>query len=174
MKKQVLTVYVCEHCGKISRSAGALTLHERWCKKNPAMRPLCYNCKNYYEAEPDDTQPITITRSMQNPFFGEIISTKEISTKVFRKNKCTCLSVYLFNGCRMYEDTKQALMGKDLWHQMPTEATGCEHFKKGTPQQPAVPFDNPVNVSIPEPLQKQFKQAIEDTAYDIGNPDLPF
>lgn len=167
MKKQVLTVYVCDHCGKISRSAGALTLHERWCKKNPAMRPLCYNCKNYYKTTVGDEQSITFIS--HDPNFGEIQS-----MKFFQKNKCTCLSVYLFNGCRMYEETKQALMGKDLWHQMPTEATGCEHFKKGTPQQPAVPFDNPVNVSIPEPLQKQFKQAIEDTAYDIGNPDLPF
>lgn len=168
MKKQVLTVYVCDHCGKISRSAGALTLHERCCKKNPAMRPLCYNCKNYYKTTAGDEQPITTTR--WDPSFGEIISTKE-----FRKNQCSFLMVYLFNGCKMYDETKKALlMGKDKWHQMPTETTGCEHFKKGTHPQPASPFVNPVNVSIPEPLQNQFKQAIEDTAYDIGNPDLPF
>lgn len=164
MKKQVLTVYVCDHCGKISRSAGALTLHERRCKKNPAMRPLCYNCKNYYKTTVGDEQSITFIS--HDPNFGEIQS-----MKFFQKNKCTCLSVYLFNGCRMYEETKQALMGKDLWRQMPTETTGCEHFKKGTPQQPAIPFVNPVNVSIPDKFQKEI-DAI--TAYNEDNGNLPF
>lgn len=143
MKKQVLTVYVCDHCGKISRSAGALTLHERCCKKNPAMRPLCYGCK-FFESSADTEN---VPCYYGDPWEGETI------TFTLTPNRCIKKGCKLYNGLRWRKERlTQIKTNLYQYAPMPSVADGCEHFKKGTPQQPAVPFDNPVNVSIPEPL----------------------
>ena len=58
MKLYEKKVYECEHCGKISKSAGAMTLHERRCRKNPNIRPLCWKCKHCH-TEYNGLEPAT-------------------------------------------------------------------------------------------------------------------
>lgn len=36
-------IFVCEHCGKKQFRKGDMTVHERWCKKNPNNKHSCYN-----------------------------------------------------------------------------------------------------------------------------------
>ena len=44
MKKSIETVYRCDYCTKISKSAGAMIQHEKYCKKNPEFIHPCFMC----------------------------------------------------------------------------------------------------------------------------------
>lgn len=38
-------VYECEHCGRISKSKGGTSNHERLCRHNPINQSCCTSCK---------------------------------------------------------------------------------------------------------------------------------
>ena len=42
MKTETRKVYQCDHCSKRMLSAGAMSYHEKWCKKNPHNRHKCF------------------------------------------------------------------------------------------------------------------------------------
>lgn len=42
MKTETRKVYECDHCGRRMLSAGAMSYHEKWCKKNPHNRHKCF------------------------------------------------------------------------------------------------------------------------------------
>lgn len=39
------TVYECEYCGRISKSKGGTSNHERLCRHNPINQSCCTSCK---------------------------------------------------------------------------------------------------------------------------------
>lgn len=46
MKIQQETIFRCEHCNRAMFGKGAMSLHERMCKKNPKNRHQCFKyCK---------------------------------------------------------------------------------------------------------------------------------
>ena len=72
MKKAIEAIYKCDYCTKISKSAGAMVRHEKYCNKNPQFYHPCFTCKNlkrkvveltihsHSEFEEDSTQIGTI------------------------------------------------------------------------------------------------------------------
>lgn len=46
MIKSVETIFKCDHCNKISRSAGAMSRHEKYCNKNPEFHHPCFFCSH--------------------------------------------------------------------------------------------------------------------------------
>jgi hypothetical protein len=40
------TVFKCSYCSKVSLSAGAIAIHEKYCRKNPNYNPPCLFCKH--------------------------------------------------------------------------------------------------------------------------------
>ena len=39
------TIYECEYCGRISKSKGGTSNHERLCRHNPINQSCCTSCK---------------------------------------------------------------------------------------------------------------------------------
>ena len=56
MKKTTETVYSCEHCGKKMFSAGAMSLHERMCRRNPNNMHRCFAICKHCTKEYQDTK----------------------------------------------------------------------------------------------------------------------
>lgn len=120
MKKQVLTVYVCDHCGKISRSAGALTLHERYCKKNPHNNAICYEC-NFYEGSAD-TEDVPC-------YYGDPLE-GETTTFTLTPNRCIKKGCKLYNGLRWRKERlKQIKSNCHNYAPMPSVLDGCPHYE---------------------------------------------
>lgn len=54
MKIIETTIYVCDHCKKKQYRKGDMTLHEKWCKKNPANKHMCFEfCKHLIKSDRD-------------------------------------------------------------------------------------------------------------------------
>ncbi len=59
MKKIIMPVFTCDHCGKIYKLAPTCMKHEECCRKNPLNQHPCFNCKHlerkkstaYYESQ---------------------------------------------------------------------------------------------------------------------------
>ncbi len=118
--KQV-TAYRCQHCGKLFMRDYNCRKHEPQCTKNPLVRPLCYDCKFYQNA--DDREEVKI---WVDSYFGE-----QCYTKQFYPNKCTHpdKDCKLFANIHVSEDTYIALTEED-WEAMPTPKEKCPYFEQ--------------------------------------------
>ena len=83
MKKSIETVYRCDHCTKISKSAGAMIQHEKYCKKNPEFIHPCFMCLHL------ESNKVVLDSYYEDPFsacktYGNFTSTE------FYCNKLAC------------------------------------------------------------------------------------
>lgn len=121
MKIYTKTVYECAYCGKISKNAGGMGNHEHRCRKNPNIRPRCFDCK-HYEGIISDTDKIDFLW-YRNVFFEEERLRK--MTPVF----CKIDNKRMFNHFGVkYEELEIALLDAD-WKLMPTIAEGCPNYE---------------------------------------------
>lgn len=113
MKKSIETVYKCDHCTKISKSAGAMIQHEKYCKKNPEFIHPCFMCTNLVskEVKLDSYRADPITGAPE--FVGNFTSTE------FYCNKLEC---YLHPKKSELSRVKEA--AENYGDAMPKE---CEH-----------------------------------------------
>ena len=114
MRIETRKVYVCEHCGRLCKTAGACGNHERNCKKNPSNIVLCFSCKNYKQTfgnKPIETE------------HGEI---DRMSCKVLDK---FLLSPNYLRGKWVSVDDMQGCNGEEVVL-CPTVAQGCCHYKE--------------------------------------------
>lgn len=126
MKLYEKKVYECEYCGKISKSAGAMTLHERRCRKNPNVRPLCWKCKHCHSEYNGLEQKTEAIEWLQGYTYtgGEIEGSCVLNVVV-----CDCDKKKMFNTLGIKnENLQEELLNRD-WKCSPTESEGCEHFK---------------------------------------------
>lgn len=121
MEKTTATVYKCDFCNRVSLFAGGLARHEKFCKHNPKNRVLCYHCKHYEDT--DEIETVSVFFGMTP--YGEIEEKKD-----FHPNRCAKHDIKLFNGCKMWDETKEALLADGEWAEMPTVANGCNDFEK--------------------------------------------
>ena len=84
MKKSIETVYRCDHCTKISKSAGAMIQHEKYCKKNPEFIHPCFTCTNLvskrvelesYQDDPLSGEPVFVGNSTSTEFICKKLGT---------------------------------------------------------------------------------------------------
>lgn len=55
MKEEIRKVYHCDFCKRVSTNRGAMVIHEKACKKNPANIPLCFGCYWFNESDWEET-----------------------------------------------------------------------------------------------------------------------
>lgn len=70
MKKSIETVYKCDHCTKISKSAGAMIQHEKYCKKNPEFIHPCFMCTHL------EAKRVELESYKDDPVLGYFTSTE--------------------------------------------------------------------------------------------------
>lgn len=106
-------IYQCEHCGKVSLNAGALSRHERLCHSNPKNQPQCWQwCKHFTDT-------------------GE---KKEVWKNDWQSSKvpirrCEAKNVNLFTPlCSEWKKEELRNIDDENWGQMPSVIDGCEHF----------------------------------------------
>ena len=106
-------VYQCEHCGKVSLGAGAMSRHERVCHENPKNKPQCWEfCKHFSES--DEKQ--------------EVWKNDWCSSRV-RKRKCEARNCFLLTPlCSEWKKEELRNIDDADWQQMPSIVEGCEHF----------------------------------------------
>ena len=113
MKKSIETVYKCDHCTKISKSAGAMIQHEKYCKKNPEFRHPCFMCLHL------ESNKVVLDSYYDDPFSGEpILGGNFTSTKFY----CNKREVYLHPKKSELSRVKYA--AENYGDAMPKE---CEH-----------------------------------------------
>ena len=83
MKKSVETVYNCDHCTKISKSAGAMIQHEKYCKKNPEFMHPCFMCTHLEAKRVELESYRDVLESYRDvPILGYFTSTEFICKKL--------------------------------------------------------------------------------------------
>ena len=117
MKQETIKAYCCEFCGKISRSAGAISQHERRCRKNPRTAAICYKCEYYIQAEIDDLEDVDVT-----------VGEGDIKTFVMNRNKCGRKLTKIFNGLKWNKNTLEIFLRQGSYQPMPSIADGCPYF----------------------------------------------
>ena len=70
MKKSIETVYKCDHCTKISKPAGAMIQHEKYCKKNPEFMHPCFMCTQLV------SKRVELNSHQDKPIFAYFTSTE--------------------------------------------------------------------------------------------------
>lgn len=120
--KQV-TAYRCQHCGKLFMRDYNCRKHEPQCTKNPLVRPLCYDCKFYEQADYNNKEEVKIW--YDDGFGGDY------TTKSFAPNKCAHpeKGCKLFANIHMGEDTYISLTDEG-WEAMPTPKEKCPYFEQ--------------------------------------------
>ena len=79
MKTETRKVYQCEYCGKRMLSAGAMSYHERWCKKKPENRHKCFELCSHLKR--------TLNMYTQNIEF-QCLKTKEFMYSYHLEKRC--------------------------------------------------------------------------------------
>ena len=115
--------YKCEYCGKIYLKMTACHIHETTrCNRNPFIRPYCYSCQHYYEAQCNDVEGI-VWRSDDSKWYRE-------NYKNFTVNKCK----HPDNERKLFNDVNLSSAMKDGLHradfkEMPTKKNGgCKFY----------------------------------------------
>ena len=118
--KQV-QAYRCEHCGKLYLKKSACLEHEEHrCPRNPEIRPLCYDCKNYQRSMEADNQE-RISYFIDTPW-GDVESCKK-----FDPNRCAIANQKLYNNIKLSDEITDALNEAD-YRAMPLPKDGCRLF----------------------------------------------
>jgi len=116
-----IKVYQCEHCGKVSLNAGALSRHERLCHENPKNKPQCWEfCVHYTQT--DEKQEVEKAPGL----------TSRVPVRVCEAKNCLLFTPL----CAEWKKEELRNIDDDNWEQMPSIVEGCEHFHN--PE-----FDNP-------------------------------
>lgn len=122
MKLYQKKVYECEHCGKISKSAGGMAVHEKTCRRNPNVRPLCWGCRHFDDAYDKEKEHVTFITF--DAWDGEYPHKADM-----KPSKC------LIDGCKLYnrigvhcEELEIALQDGD-WRCCPSVSEGCPNFE---------------------------------------------
>lgn len=90
MKEATMKVYCCEHCNFVSRFAAATIRHEKFCKKNSNVKPLCYKCKHMYSSGDIECSGILYSRDYrQVKLDGQVVN--------FKALKCECKKTKFFD-----------------------------------------------------------------------------
>ena len=106
-------IYQCEHCGKVSLNAGALSQHEKKCHENPKNKPQCWEwCKHYTKT--DEKQEVEKAPGL----------TSKVPIRKCDAKKC-CLFTPL---CSEWKKEELRNIDEVNWEQMPSIVEGCEHF----------------------------------------------
>lgn len=116
------TVYKCEHCNKVSLSAGAMKKHECACTKNPTNIPMCDDC--HWIDYPHDANYDPIRKR-----FG--VTLHEGSEGEYRKQYDLVVCECPFYG-RLYTKLngllEDVVVNEDGWMKKPSKIQGCCHF----------------------------------------------
>lgn len=113
MKEATLKVYCCEHCNFVSRFAAATIRHEKFCKKNNNVKPLCYRCKHMYSSgdiEYAYTQYSEDYRQMK--LDGQIVNFKALKCEC-KKTPLTKPVQRIFNAFKKSEKELAIINSKD-------------------------------------------------------------
>lgn len=128
MKIATKKVYECEHCGKLSYNAGAMSNHEARCKKNPSNIPLCWKCKH------KDWEPGKITITYERHTFGGYFE-GQMSVENHSCDK---------RGCKLYSILTSQRKIDDLenhgFEMMPSLTKGCADFEEAKQDANEIPF----------------------------------
>lgn len=116
-----IKVYQCEHCGKVSLNAGALSRHERVCHSNPENKPQCWDfCVNYSDTGEKQEVRLDDYRSSKVP-----------------KRKCEARKCFLFTPlCAEWKKEHLRNIDDEDWQKMPSIVEGCEQFKNPDADKP--------------------------------------
>ena len=118
------TIYQCEHCGKVSLNAGAMTHHERSCHSNPKNQPKCWEwCKHY--SDTGEKHKVVKLCGGGYGYDGDYEEQYEYSGEVIVR-KCDKLKVNLFTP--LVGKWKKEKLLKEGWKEMPSIVEGCEHY----------------------------------------------
>ncbi len=123
MKKETGTFYGCEHCKKISRQAGAISLHEKTCKNNPVFKVACIGCQ-FLEV---DNEESVFGSYEDNVPFGAI-TTIERPTRTWKTFKCLKLNQEMYPH-KVERKIKKYPESFEDKVKMPTT---CEHYEVET------------------------------------------
>lgn len=115
MKTSTGKIYHCDYCGKLSVSAGAMTIHERSCSKNPVNDTLCKNCVhcNRYEDQ-------IMIYGEEGPYLQKTV---DFSCSISH------VKMYSPKVLRMNEEKKKQIISRCSF-MMPTASTGCSTYLK--------------------------------------------
>lgn len=112
MKEEILKVYRCEHCNFVSRFAAATIRHEKFCKKNSNVKPLCYKCKHMYSSGTINGLNMYSKDYRQAKLDGQVVN--------FKALKCECKKTLLtkpmqriFNAFKKSEKELAIINSKD-------------------------------------------------------------
>lgn len=125
MKAQTIKAYCCEYCSKISRAAGAMAKHERFCKKNPHNHALCYKCEHFNQAEIEVFEHINVT-----------VGEGDVQTFIMSPNRCMKKQTNIFNGLKWNKNTLEIFLRQGSYQPMPSIADGCPYFEQFQEPQP--------------------------------------
>lgn len=121
MKLYNKKVYECEHCGKISKSAGGMAVHEKTCRKNPNVRPLCWSCRHFDNAYNDEEE---VTFIVFDAWAGEYPRKADM-----RPSRCQIDRSKLYNRIGVHCEELEIALQDEGWRLCPTISEGCPVFE---------------------------------------------
>lgn len=123
MKLYNKKVYECEHCGRISKSAGGMAIHEKTCRKNPNVRPMCWGCRHFYESFGDGEKE-AVTFITFNAWGEEYTRTANM-----RPSRCDIDRSKLYNRIGVHCEELAIALQDEGWKLCPTVSEGCPDFE---------------------------------------------
>lgn len=147
MKAQTIKAYCCEYCSKISRAAGAMAKHERFCKKNPHNHALCYKCEHFKQAEFEVFEHINVT-----------VGEGDVQTFIMSPNRCEKQQIKVFNGLKWNSRTLNIFLSQGTYKMMPSIADGCQYFEQ---------FQEPPTIDVDKIRLQTQKENIERMRRDV-------
>lgn len=120
MKKFLTTIYCCDFCTKHSLSAGAMAVHEKHCKANPTVKPLCLDCHWFRQTEEKKTFKNT------DPEWDPEANWNGRRSYELNVNICDVTKDSLY--FRASRDKEHTIRSQSNWKRCPTVTQGCPYF----------------------------------------------
>lgn len=143
MHREIIKVFCCDYCNKVSRNNAAIARHEKFCKNNSVTKALCFRCKYLIKAEEDDTSVLRryklgTTDVKVRAFKCEVLSKLSPNTVLVNGGKRTKNELKAITSPTTVLEIKESAYGtawyakedKEVCRIMPSIKEGCTMFEK--------------------------------------------
>lgn len=113
MKEKTIKVYCCEYCNFVSKYKSATVRHEKFCKKNKNVKPLCYKCKHMYSSGDIECSDILYSRDYrQAKLDSQVVNFKALRCEC-KKDKLKDPVPRIFNAFKKSDRELTVINSKD-------------------------------------------------------------